>query len=136
MDSHHSAGPANGHTGSAALESIKDAFRVSSDDGFVAGLEALLAIADEDCEFRPYAADRVLHGHDEIRGFYREAADSGTDMKLRAARFWEEGDSVIVDGTMRLVRPSGGFSESQISWTYRFRDGRLVEAGWGPRRRS
>jgi ketosteroid isomerase-like protein len=136
MDSHPSNGSANGHGDSPNLESIKAAFRVSSDDGFVAGLEALLAIAHEDCEFRPYAADRVLHGHDEIRGFYRAAADSGTDMKLRAARFWEEGDSVVVDGTMRVVRPSGGFSESQISWTYRFRDGRLAEAGWGPRRRG
>jgi ketosteroid isomerase-like protein len=134
MDSHPSSDLENGHTGSAALESIKAAFRVTVDEGFVAGLEALLAIAHEDCQFRPYAADRVLHGHDEIRGFYRAAADSGTDMKLRAARFREEGDSVVVDGTMRVVRPAGGFSESQISWTYRFRDGRLAEAGWGPRR--
>jgi hypothetical protein len=32
------------------------------------------------------------------------------------------------------VRPTGGFAESQISWTYRFRDGRLQEARGGPRR--
>jgi ketosteroid isomerase-like protein len=133
MDSPTPTGPLSAHRDSANLESIKSAFRVSVDQGFVAGMEALLAIATEDCEFRPYTADRVLHGHDEIRSFYRAAAESGTDMKLKAARFREVGDSVVVDGTMRVLRPSGGFSESQISWTYRFRDGRLAEAGWGPR---
>jgi ketosteroid isomerase-like protein len=134
MDSHPSAGPRNGHQDSANLEGIKDAFRVSSDEGFVAGLEVLLAMAHDDCEFRPYTADCVLRGHDEIRSFYRTAAETGTEMKLRAARFEEDGDSVVVDGTVRVLRPSGGFSESQICWTYRFRDGRLAEAGWGPRR--
>jgi ketosteroid isomerase-like protein len=133
MDSHAPPRPVGAHPDSANLESIKTAFRVSADQGFVAGLEALLAIATEDCEFRPYTADRVLCGHDEIRAFYRAAADSGTDMKLKAARFREDGDRVVVDGTMRVVRPTGGFSESQICWTYRFRDGRLAEAGWGPR---
>jgi len=134
MDSHSTNGPVNGHVDSANLESIKAAFRITVDEGFVAGLEALLAIAHEDCEFRPYTADRVLHGHEEIREFYRQAAEEGTDMRLRAARFREVGDRVVVDGSMRVVRPSGGFSESQISWTYRFRAGRLAEAGWGPRR--
>jgi len=43
---------------------------------------------------------------------------------------------VIVNGTMRVARPGGGFSESQISWTYRFHDGRLAEASWSPRRIS
>ncbi|HEX2265318.1 MAG TPA: nuclear transport factor 2 family protein, partial [Solirubrobacterales bacterium] len=125
MDSPAQTGPLNGHADSPNLESIKTAFRVSVDEGFVAGMEALLAIATDDCEFRPYTADRVLHGHDEIRAFYRGAAEAGTEMKLRPVRFREVGDSVVVDGTMRVLRASGGFSESQISWTYRFRDGRL-----------
>jgi ketosteroid isomerase-like protein len=125
--------PAPGHQDSRNLESIKAAFRVTVDEGFVAGLEALLAIAHDDCEFRPYVADRVLHGHDEIRAFYREAAESGTEMKLKATRFSEVGDRVVVDGTMRVLRATGGFSESQIRWIYRFSDGRLAEAGWSPR---
>jgi ketosteroid isomerase-like protein len=137
MDSRATTAPANGHLDSSNLESIKTAFRVSVDQGFVAGLEALLAIAHENCEFRPYTAgERVLRGHDEIRAFYREAAEAGTEMKMRPAAFREDGDRVVVDGSMRVVRASGGFSESQISWTYRFRDGRLTEAGWGPRESS
>ena len=54
-------------------------------------------------------------------------------MKLRATSFEEDGDRVLVNGSMRVGRPAGGFAESQISWTYRFRDGRLAEVASGPR---
>jgi ketosteroid isomerase-like protein len=57
-------------------------------------------------------------------------------MRPRAATFHEDGDTVTVNGSMRVGRPSGGFSESQISWTYKFREGRLAEASWSPRRPS
>jgi ketosteroid isomerase-like protein len=122
-------------TQSANLSRIKDAFEVSTSQGFMAGLDALLLIAREDCEFRPYiASGHIIRGHDAIRAFYRSAMSAGTEMRLRASSFHEEGDSVIVQGSMRVGRPSGGFSESQISWTYTFRDGRLVDASWSPRR--
>jgi ketosteroid isomerase-like protein len=125
------------HLESDNLELIKSAFRASVDEGFEAGLEALLTIAHEDCEFRPYiGAETVLRGHDEIRAYYRDAIAAGTEMRLRPTSFHEVGDRVVVDGSMRVGRPSGGFAESQISWTYRFRDGRLAEAAWGPRRSS
>jgi ketosteroid isomerase-like protein len=104
------------------------------EDGFEAGLDVLLSDAREDCEFRPYIAfDRVLRGHDEIRSYYGEAIASGTDMKLKPTGFYESGDDVVVHGSIRVARPTGGFSESQISWTYTFRDGRLAAAGWQPR---
>ena len=91
--------------------------------------------AREDCEFRPYIAPgRIICGHDAIRAFYREAMSAGTEMRLRPTSFHEEGDTVVVNGSMRVGRASGGFSESQISWTYRFRDGQLAEASWSPRR--
>ena len=129
--------PRDGHPDSANLQMIRAAFDVSTQQGFLAGLESLLEVASEDCAFRPYiASGDVLRGRDAVRAFYRSVASSGTDMRLRATTFHEEGDSVIVNGTMRVARPSGGFSESQISWTYRFRDGRLTEAAWSPRRIS
>jgi ketosteroid isomerase-like protein len=119
---------------SAQLLIIKQAFRASVDDGFEAGLEALLSSAHEDCEFRPYLGnDRVIRGHDEVRRYYAEAIASGTHMRLNPTSFHEEGDAVVVHGSIRVARPSGGFSETQISWTYRFRDGRLASAGWQPR---
>ena len=122
---------------SAQLLVIKEAFRASVDDGFEAGLEALLRSAHDDCEFRPYIAeDQVLRGHDEVRRYYAEAIASGAHMRLNPTSFHEDGDDVVVHGSIRVTRPSGGFSEAQISWTYRFRDGRLAAAGWRPRQPS
>lgn len=129
------AEPQHGHLESPNLQAIKEAFRATVADGFEAGLEFLLSRACEDCEFRPYlATDGVLRGHEAIRAYYREALAGGTEMRLKGTSFHEAGDEVVVNGTMRVARASGGFSESQISWTYRFRDGLLAEAGWGPRR--
>ena len=120
---------------STNLRTIKDAFEVSERQGFMAGLEALLAKAHEDCEFRPYiASGQNIRGHDAIRAFYRAAVKGGTEMRMRAATFQEARNSVIVYGSMRVGRPTGGFSESQISWTYKFRDGLLAEVTWSPRR--
>jgi ketosteroid isomerase-like protein len=97
-------------------------------------LDALLRQAHDDCEFRPYIADdRVLHGHDEIRRYYSEAIAAGTEMRLHPTSFHEHGDQVVVNGSIRVARPSGGFAETQISWTYRFREGLLAAAGWTPR---
>jgi ketosteroid isomerase-like protein len=115
------------------LEAIKSVFRVFSEDGIDAGLEALLAVSHEDCEFHPYPSDTSIRGRDQVREHYRRALAEGTEMKVKATSFTESGDEVLVNGSLRVTRPSGGFSESQLCWTYRFRDGRLVDAAWGPR---
>ena len=128
------AEPQNAHLDSPHMRAIKEAFRASVEEGFEAGLEALLSMSHPDCEFHPYIGDHTLRGHEEIRAYYREAIAAGTDMRLRPTQFHDAGDEVVVDGTMRVGRPTGGFSESQISWTYRFRDGRLAAASSGPRR--
>ena len=99
-----------------------------------AGVERLLSRAHEHTEFRPYsAAGRVLRGPEQVRTFFSEQLAAGTAMMLRPASFEECGDEVVVNGSLRVVRPAGGFSESQIRWIYRFRDGRLEEASWSPR---
>jgi hypothetical protein len=41
---------------------------------------------------------------------------------------------VVANGSLRVLQSTGGFAESQISWTYRFRDGLIQTAGGGPRR--
>ena len=126
--------PENDNSESPNMRVIREAFRASVDDGFEAGLEALLRHARADCEFRPYiASDKVLRGHDEVREYYRDAIKAGSHMRLHPTGFHEAGDEVVVDGSIRVARASGGFSESQISWTYTFRDGLLAAAGWGPR---
>jgi hypothetical protein len=116
------------------MQFIREAFRASVQDGFEAGLEALLSGAHEDCEFRPYIAEgETLRGHDQVRRYYAEAVASGAHMRLNPTSFHDNGDDIVVHGSIRVARPSGGFSETQISWTYSFRDGRLASAGWRPR---
>jgi ketosteroid isomerase-like protein len=115
------------------LHLVKDALD-ALDDGLEAAVERLLSHAHTEVEFVPYVGNgRVLRGPDEIRAFFREQAASGTDLTLWPASFEERGDDVIVNGSLRVTRPSGGFAESQLSWTYHFRDGLLEGVRWGPR---
>ena len=56
-------------------------------------------------------------------------------MPSATARPWsfeEDGDSVIVQGSIRLQRRDGSIADAQLRWTYTFRDGRLAAASSGP----
>src|SRR5215217_5375625 len=86
------------HPESPNLKTIRAAFDVSVQQGFMAGLDALLENAREDCEFRPYiASGEILRGPEEVRAFYRSAASAGTEMRLRATSFHEDGEAVVVN---------------------------------------
>jgi ketosteroid isomerase-like protein len=114
---------------------VKDAFELLGDGDLAAAVEHLLNHAHADVEICPYVgAGQVLRGPDEVRAFFRGQAEAGTSLVPRPSSFEDCGEVVVVNGSLRVVRPSGGFAESQLSWTYRFRDGRLQEARWGPRR--
>lgn len=117
------------------VQAVKDAFKAFTDAGPEAGVEALLAISHRDCRFRPPSADgRVLDGHDELRAYYREVAEAGTSVSVRARSFKEEQrDEVVVSGSIRIVHPDASFAERQMRWIYRFRDGLVEEADWSPR---
>jgi ketosteroid isomerase-like protein len=131
------AGPVEPHRDPADSDNVrivKEIYDAVDDRGVEAGIDRLLSHAHPDFEFSPYlGAGRVLRGAEEIRGFFHEQLAAGTALTLRPASFEESGDEVVVKGSLRVVRPAGGFSESQISWTYRFREGRLEEVHWGPR---
>jgi ketosteroid isomerase-like protein len=119
---------------SANMTAIKEAFRAFSEDGVNAGVEALLRCAHEDCVFRPFSAgSTALHGHDEVRAHFRRAQASGGSSVVRPKRFEENGDEIVVTGSIRVLRQGGGFAESQVRWIYTFRDGLVQEAHWGPR---
>lgn len=119
---------------SVNMRFIKEAFRAFSEDGVLAGVDSLLARVHRDAIFAPYSAgNQELHGPDEVRAFFRETVEAGASMTVRALAFEEHGDEVVVSGSIRLVHAGGGFAESQVRWTYRFRDGRVAEARWGPR---
>jgi ketosteroid isomerase-like protein len=127
--------PGFDHADSPNLRVVKDTFEVLGESGLEAAIEHLLKHSHDDVEFAPYvAAGVVLRGADEVRAFYRDQIESGTVLTARPSSIEEDGDEVVVNGSLRVQQPTGGFAESQLSWTYRFRDGRLQEARWGPRR--
>ena len=113
---------------------LKDIFTAHDEGGFEAALEGLLGHAHANFEFTPYVGGgRVLKGADEIRAFYRDQLAAGTELSLRPTSFEAHGNEVVVKGSLRIGRPTGGFAETQMSWTFRFRDGLVEEAHWGPR---
>jgi hypothetical protein len=119
---------------SPPLQLIKNAFRLFEEEGVEAGVEGLLSISHPHCEYRPFSATgRVLRGPDETRTFFLDDGGSGETVKVRPQRFEEEGEWVIVTGSLRVHHESGGFSETQVRWIYRFRDGLVEEASWEPR---
>jgi ketosteroid isomerase-like protein len=116
------------------VQAIREAFRAFNDGGVGSGIEALLRISHENCRLRPPSAEgRVLLGHDEARAFFSEATASGKSLSVHPRTFEAHGDEVVVSGSMRVARPGSGFAESQVRWVYRFRDGLVEEASWGPR---
>lgn len=117
------------------LRVVMEAFERLDEHGVEAAVEHLLDHAHSDVEFYPYmGAGKVLRGPDEVRAFYRSQLEMGTSLVARPSGFEDCGDEVLVNGSLRVVQPTGGFAESQLSWTYRFRDGRLQEVRGGPRR--
>jgi ketosteroid isomerase-like protein len=113
---------------------VKGAFEALDESGLEAAIEHLLNHAYADVEFHPYVgAGRVLRGPDEVRAFYRGQIEAGTVYTARPSSIEECGDEVVVNGSLRVLRSTGGFAESQITWTYRFRDGRLQGVRGGPR---
>jgi ketosteroid isomerase-like protein len=117
------------------LQVVKETFEVLGEGGLEAAIEHLLKHSHDDAEFAPYLADGVvLRGPDEVRAFYRGQIEAGTVMTARPTSIEERGDEIVVNGSLRVVRATGGFAESQLTWTYRFRDGLLQEARGGPRR--
>jgi hypothetical protein len=116
------------------LRAVKEILRAFREEGLMEGAEKFALHAHEGTEFRLYAAEgRVLRGPEEVRAFFESRAEEGTELSVRPASFEERGDIVTVNGTVRLGRPGGGLVESQISWTFRFSDGRLDEVHWSPR---
>jgi ketosteroid isomerase-like protein len=127
--------PGLDHADSPNVRLVKDTFDVLSESGLEAAIEHLLSHSHDDVEFAPYlGAGVVLRGPDEVRAFYRGQVESGTVITARPSSIEECGDDIVVNGSLRVLRPAGGFAESQISWTYRFRDGRVQEVRGGPRR--
>lgn len=112
---------------------VKDFWDLLENRGLIASMEAMLEVAHEDVELRPYVGDgRTFRGTEEIRDYMRERAAEGSTLHATPWSFEEDGDSVIVQGSIRVQRPDGSIADAQLRWTYTFRDGRLAAASSGP----
>jgi ketosteroid isomerase-like protein len=114
---------------------VKEVWDTVAERGLVAAFDRLLLDSHEDVEMQPYSAgdDRVLRGPEEIRAFFRNAEASGVSIRLKPRQFDEEGDRVLVAGSIRVVRPDGSFAETMVRWTYAFRGDQLERLFWEPR---
>jgi ketosteroid isomerase-like protein len=111
--------------------------------GPLAAAEELMRVSHENVQLHSYLArgaarpgearDEVIRGRDEVVAFFRSTTDEGVSIRARAQSFDVEGDSVVVRGSARVIRPDGSFAETKLRWTYRFRDGLIDEISWQPR---
>jgi ketosteroid isomerase-like protein len=120
--------------GSHEVDTVRELYRSMQEDGLRVGGEYLAAHSTDDTVIRLYTTNgRVLHGRDEVRTFFADAEESGTSVTLRAKTFEDQGDRVVVAGSARVQRAAGGFAETQVRWTWDFRDGLIAETNWEPR---
>jgi ketosteroid isomerase-like protein len=118
---------------SSNLRVVKEFWNAFESEGLLASMELMLAHAHEDVELRPFVGEgRTFRGVDEVREFMRQEVADGASLRGTPWNFEEDGDAVVVTGSLRLQRRDGSIADSQLRWTYRFRDGRLVEASSGP----
>jgi ketosteroid isomerase-like protein len=123
----------------AAIQKVWEIFEAS---GPMAATEEVIRLSHETVELHSYIArgvappgeaEEVIRGREEILAFFGKTMDDGVSIKARARSFEVEGNSVIVRGSARVVRPDGSFAETKLRWTYRFRDGLIDEISWQPR---
>lgn len=124
------------------MAAIEKVWELLEAEGFVPATDELLRLSHEDVELHSYLARgaalpgdevEVLHGVEQVRAFYRTAQQQGVSVKARARSFEVDGESVVVRGSVRVVRPDGSFAETKLLFTYHFRDGLIDEIRWQPR---
>jgi hypothetical protein len=119
--------------GSRNLDTVKDLWRVYERQGHDAGVEALVAVSHDDAEYRFYATgERVLHGADELRAFYREERTEGMSVRAAPYDYSDGGDTISVSGWVRVAREGSGHADAQVRWIYEFEDGLVKRMIYGP----
>jgi ketosteroid isomerase-like protein len=143
MDSHDELAVNRPSAAGPNLAAIQKVWEIFEASGPMAATKELVSICHENVELHSYIARGVappgeregelIRGRDEILAFFDKTIEEGVSIKARARAFEVEGDSVIVRGSARVVRPDGSFAETKLRWTYRFRDGLIEEISWQPR---
>jgi ketosteroid isomerase-like protein len=125
------------------LAAIQKVWELLDASGPLAAIEELMRISHENVELHSYlargaarpgeAGEEVIRGREEVLAFFRRTTDEGISIRARARSFDVEGDTVVVRGSVRVVRADGSFAETKLSYSYHFRDGLIDEITWQPR---
>jgi ketosteroid isomerase-like protein len=87
------------------------------------GIAGLRGLIDDDVEWAP-STGTALRGFDALADYWRAHGASQSVVPYA----WEQhGECVLMHGSLRVFR-DGGFVDTQPSWVYFFRDGRLRRA--------
>jgi ketosteroid isomerase-like protein len=93
-------------------------------------VEALLALADEEIEFRPATArvagrGEPYRGHAGMRAYMSDVARIWQELRTEPSQLLEEGELVVVVGRV-YAWGVGRVIDSPAGWVFRVRDGLLV----------
>jgi ketosteroid isomerase-like protein len=88
------------------------------------GIGGMRPYVDDDVEFTPTDDSGTFRGFDALAAYWH---DSGGKQSVVPHAWEQHGDCVLVHGSLRMFR-DGGFVDTQPSWVYFFRDGRLRRA--------
>jgi ketosteroid isomerase-like protein len=88
------------------------------------GIEAMRPYVDDDVEFRLSNGGGSVRGWEQLASYWETHAPQ---QSVVAHAIEQHGDCVLVHGSLRIFR-DGGFVDTQPSWVYFFRDGRLQRA--------
>jgi ketosteroid isomerase-like protein len=87
------------------------------------GIAGMRPYVDDDVEFVP-TDDGTIRGYEALADYWR---DNGAKQSVVPHAWEQHGECVLVHGSLRMFR-DGGFVDTQPSWVYFFRDGRLRRA--------
>jgi hypothetical protein len=90
------------------------------------GVEAVLALAHDDAQWRPHSARRR---HFASTAEYREQlgqmTDAGERVEARGFGIWSHDDHVVVRGRMRIRGRAGVLEDTRMYWLFGVREGKL-----------
>jgi ketosteroid isomerase-like protein len=92
-------------------------------------IDRVLELIAEDCDWRPYAADKDVYlGREGVREYYEELFGGAMSVTSTEYFFRELGDTIAVSGSLQVVSPGGAIAQQQVHWLFTVRDGKVVRA--------
>jgi ketosteroid isomerase-like protein len=121
------------------VEVVRRVIEANRSDDIEAGIETLVALSDPGAEFTSVVAavePETYRGHDGIRRYYRELADSWAEWHMEVEEVVDVGrDTVFVAfGTHLVGAHTGATVEAKRGGVFAFSEGKIMSAHIYPTR--